>query len=544
MSLPRELDLTLAVSGLREHTERKPRATEWPSSTAVRVAATASLALATLLTSGHASAGGPIGSDGKPITTSEYSLDLFQGPLFAGSRVTSLGGAYVAIAEDVDGDLQNPAAPAVRPFFSYTHFDYWLGFGVTFPADLQNMDFFNSGSKTHVPNPPNSFVFFTPAVNLQWGEFAIGLNLAIQNYALSAPVEGERRGVTATIPTTHLQIARGFEHNQLVFGVGVRYVSMTVNEPDQGGFLFRSSGPGFEFGGVWKPESLPLRLGIAYRTPIVTQASYSDKLLPNANGDLILKRSDGSSVYLPKSVSSPWDLNFGFAVQFGARPINPPWRSDEELIKRQLLERELRELEYEQERDRQLAIARTSSERTAIEKQYDKRIAAEERAAEIALLTEKTKIEKKLTAMNRRYVQVAASMLLSGAVENSVGVESLVNQTVQRSGQHVVLSPRLGVEVGAFPDFLKLRAGTYLEPTRFDEAKPRMHATGGLDLKLLVWNVFGLWPDNYMWRLGLGFDGARDYYTWGLTIAGWYPRHKDPGSVPDFTTAVKAPLDP
>jgi hypothetical protein len=503
-----------------------------------------SIALAALFASGHARAGGPVGSNGQPITTSEYSLDLFQGPLFAGSRVTSLGGAYVAIAEDVDGDLQNPAAPAVRPFFSYTHFDYWLGFGVTFPADLANMDFFNSGSKTHVPNSPKSFVFFTPAVNLQWGEFAIGLNLAIQNYALSDPVMGERRGVTATIPTTHLQIARGFEHNQLVFGVGVRYVSMTVNEPDQGGFLFRSSGPGFEFGGVFKPEALPLRLGIAYRTPIITQASYSDKLLPNENGDLVLKRNDGSSIYLPKSVSSPWDLNFGFAVQFGARPLNPPWRSDEELIKRQLLERELRELEYDEDLQRAIALSRSASDRSAAKTEYDKKIAAEERATEIALLKVKRGIEKKLTAMNRFYVQVAASMLLSGAVENSVGVESLVNQTVQRSGQHTVLSPRLGVEVGAFPEFLKLRGGTYLEPTRFDEAKPRMHATGGLDLKLLVWNVFGLWPDNYMWRLGLGVDAARDYYTWGLTIAGWYPRHEDPGSVPDFTKALKSPLEP
>ena len=84
----------------------------------------------------------------------------FQGPVFAGSRVTGLAGAYVAIAEDVDGDLQNPATPAVRPFFSYSHFDYWLGFGLTFPATLKDIDFFNSGSKTHIANSPDSFVFF------------------------------------------------------------------------------------------------------------------------------------------------------------------------------------------------------------------------------------------------------------------------------------------------------------------------------------------------------------------------------------------------
>jgi len=503
----------------------------------------ASSALVVLLATAEAHAGGPIGANGQRITTSEYSLDLFQGPIFAGSRVTSLGGAYVAIAEDVDGDLQNPAAPAVRPFFSYTQFDYWLGFGVTFPADLANMDFFNSGSKTHVPNPPNSFVFFTPAVNLQWGEFGIGLNLAVQQYALADPVAGERRGITATIPTTHLQIAHGFDHNQLVLGVGVRYTSMTVNAPDQGGFLFRSSGPGFEFGGVYKPETLPLRLGVAYRTPIITQASYSDKLLPNANGDLVIS-SDGSNLYLPKSVSSPWDFNFGFAVQFGARPLNHRWRTDAELIKRELLERDLRDLDHQEDRDRALSLARSPAERRSIKLKYQRQVDAEDREIEIALLKVKRVIERQLTDMNRFYVQLTASMLLSGSVQNAVGVESLVDQTVQRSGEHVVVSPRLGVEVGVLPNYLKLRGGTYLEPARYDTAKPRMHATGGLDVKLAVWNVFGLWPDNYMWRLGVGFDGARDYYTWGLTIAGWYPRHKDPASVPDFAAVMKAPLEP
>jgi len=543
MSLLQKIGPQVSVFGRCRQAASAQHRAEPSNSRALRAAAGLSLALLVLFASRRASAGGPIGTNGQPITTSDYSLDLYQGPLFAGTRVTALGGAYVAIAEDVDGDLQNPAAPAVRPFFSYTHFDYWLGFGITFPGDLAHMDFFNSGSKTHVPNAPDSILFFTPAVNLQWGEFAIGLNLAFQQYALAAPVEGERRGISATIPTAHIQIARGFDHNQLVLGVGVRYISMTVNEPEGAGFLFRSSGPGFEFGAVYKPDALPLRLGVAYRTPIVTQASYSDKLLPNENGDLILNRTDGSSIYLPKAVASPWDFNFGFAVQFGARPLNPHWRTDEELIKRQLLERQLRDLDRDAARERALGLARSDAERKEIKKTYERHAAAEDRALEIDLLKMKTEIEKRLTSMNRFYVQVSASMLLSGSVENSVGVESLVEQTVQRAGQHIVLSPRLGVESGIFPNFLKLRAGTYLEPTRFDEAKPRMHVTGGLDAKLLVWNVFGLWPDNYMWRLGLGVDKARDYFTWGLTIAGWYPRHKDPESVPDFSKGVKSPLD-
>lgn len=490
----------------------------------------------------QATAGGPLGANGQPIATSEYSLDLFQGPLFAGSRVTGLAGAYVAIAEDVDGDLQNPAAPAVRPFFSYTDFDYWLGFGLTFPADLAHMDFFNSGSKTQVPNPPNSFVFFTPAINLQWGELGIGLNLAVQQYALADPEEGQRRGITATIPTIHAQVAHGFEHNQLVLGAGVRFVTMTVSAPDTTGYLFRSSGPGLEFGMVWKPEHRPIRLGFAYRTPIVTQATYSDNLLPNENGDLIIERSDGTELYLPKAVASPWDLNFGFAVQFG-RPLNPRWRPSDELIQRMNLEHQIKVLDLQQARRQALSSATTSAERKAIDEKFERAEETLNRELELLLLQQKTLMEQELTAMNRFYLQIAASMVISGPAENAVGVESLVSQTVNRSGRKTVLSPRVGIEASIVPTILKIRGGSYIEPTRFEGGEERIHATAGLDVRLAVWNVFGLWPDNYMWRLGLGGDAARDYYTWGLTIAGWYPRHEEPEDVPDFATESRAPTD-
>jgi len=55
-----------------------------------------------------------------------------------------------------------------------------------------------------------------------------------------------------------------------------------------------------------------------------------------------------------------------------------------------------------------------------------------------------------------------------------------------------VLSPRIGTEIGVFPKFLKVRGGSYLEPTRFEGSTARTHATAGLDVKLAVWNVFGL----------------------------------------------------
>ncbi len=91
---------------------------------------------------------------------------------------------------------------------------------------------------------------------------------------------------------------------------------------------------------------------------------------------------------------------------------------------------------------------------------------------------------------------------MAGSVDNAVGVESLRNQVVNRSGEWLVASPRLGSEVEVIPDWVRLRSGVYLEPTRFTTSTVRAHYTGGFDLALGVWNVFGLWPDDYRWRIG------------------------------------------
>ena len=45
-----------------------------------------------------------------------------------------------------------------------------------------------------------------------------------------------------------------------------------------------------------------------------------------------------------------------------------------------------------------------------------------------------------------------------------------------------------------------------------------------MDLRLFRWNVFGLWPDDFMWQVGGSVDISRRYLTWGVSIAGWYPR--------------------
>jgi len=150
------------------------------------------------------------------------------------------------------------------------------------------------------------------------------------------------------------------------------------------------------------------------------------------------------------------------------------------------------------------------------------------------------RLEREHLVMNRFYLQFSGSMLISGSVDAAVGIESLLTQKVNRSGQRVVSSPRVGVECGVVPEWVKLRAGSYLEPTRFETSDMRVHGTAGIDIKLFRWSVFGAWPEDYMWRLGLAGDASTRYYTFGLSLGGWYPRQ----SGQPETMRAEAPVSP
>ena len=479
-----------------------------------------------------ASAAGPLAANGQPISTSTYSIDLYQGAVSAGNRVMGLAGAYVAIAEDVDGDLQNPAAPAVRPFFSVEHFDYWLGLGLTFPARLSSIDFFNSGSETGFRGAAGEPVFLTPAVNLQWGTFGLGVTAELSNWGFDTgqrdmtPGDAET-SLEAAMRTFHVQLANSFLDGQLIAGVGVRYLTMSLDASvagDDARTLFDTSGAGLEIGVVFRPNLQPYRLGAAFRTAIDTEPSFSRSLLPTAEGDIVVQ-SDAAMLYLPERVSLPWDVNVGAAFQFGRRPLNPVPRTVEQVTERDALQFRLRQLDREEERERRLAMAATESERAAVEREFQREerldIARLERAYDDA----RRALRDSFAEVGRTYLLLSTSLLVSGRVSDAVGVESFLDQVVNRSGAQVVFSPRVGAEAEIWENHLKARGGAYLEPTRFTTSAPRVHATLGMDLRLFRWDVFGLWPDDFMWQIGGSVDVSRRYLTWGISLAGWYPRH-------------------
>jgi hypothetical protein len=473
-------------------------------------------------------ANGPIGSNGGPITTSRYAIDLFQGPVLAGSRVTALGGAYVAIGWDVDGMLQNPAAPAVRPFFSVTNFDYWLGFGLTMPGSFSGQDLFNSGSNGGDKSAGSSLLSLTPAAMLQWGNFGFGVNLELQRYGLGNTVLGVTTArVSTSFDVAHVQAAYAFGRGELVLGIGSRILNMSANlrTDEEKANPIESTGTGMEFGALWRPFGEVFSVGAAFRTGIETRTRFSDAAVINEDGDVVFE-TDRGAFYLPERAVLPWDLNVGIAAELGDNPQNAPWRSDRDAAERWELGVRLRMLQREDEKAIALANARGRKARAAVEAHYAPLEAADLAEIEAARSVGYWILQRDMSVAPRRHVLLSGSLLVTGRASEAVGVESFLSQNVNRSGQDLVFSPRLGAETEIIPHWVRIRAGTYFEPTRFETSTPRPHYTGGFDLRAVNWNVFGLWPDDYLWRIGVGYDVTRAYSSVSVTIAGWYPRHR------------------
>jgi hypothetical protein len=84
------------------------------------------------------------------------------------------------------------------------------------------------------------------------------------------------------------------------------------------------------------------------------------------------------------------------------------------------------------------------------------------------------------------------------------------------------------VESEIIPHWVKLRAGSYYEPTRFrtspsgEKLTGRLHGTFGLDAKLFPWSVFGLFDEGTEWRAGGAIDQADGYFGWSVSIGVWH----------------------
>ncbi len=447
------------------------------------------LSIAITLAVRDSHAGGPLGPNGTPIQTSDYGIDLFQGPVLASSRVTALGGAYSALAEGAEGIPFNAAAASLRYPYSTTRVDYDLTAGITFPGSLNGTDFDNNGK---IGFGYTGFLFLTGGALIQSGPFGIGANLSVQNYSLDTPADQIVRtsvpGATIRIFKLDMVASYGFADEQLHVGGGVRGAFLTASTGKIPLFgetlLFGSYGIGGQGGILWTPRTLPLRLGITVRSPIIGAVSLAPNATTNPAGDQII-----GGMYLPTGADLPWEFEWGFATQIGPRPLNLRWQ-DEDLLHGE---------EVEEER-------RIYTNTNTLEPQY--------KAARRIL-------RRRYRAIERRKLLLSMSMVATGPTENAVGIESMLTQTVDRSGQHFSFTVRGGAEAEVISNRIQLRAGGYMEPTRFASGQSRMHVTTGVEWHVFDWDVLGIFPEDSQWRVTGMLDISRQYFGWGLGLGLW-----------------------
>ncbi|HVT06923.1 MAG TPA: hypothetical protein VHO67_05680 [Polyangia bacterium] len=119
---------------------------------------------------------------------------------------------------------------------------------------------------------------------------------------------------------------------------------------------------------------------------------------------------------------------------------------------------------------------------------------------------------------DERSLTVALDLTLVGAVENGYGMEAFAAKQLQISGRDVSPTPRLGLESEVIRGWLRLRAGTYLEASRFMETSARWHATGGFEVRVFAFRLGG-----HERRVAVSgaADVASEYKNLGFSIGFW-----------------------
>jgi hypothetical protein len=460
-----------------------------------------------------------------PITNNRYAVEFFQGPLIAPIDVQALGGATTAVAEGVSGSAVNAAAPAVREPYSVHWVDVDVDLGVSFPGAFTRMDYDNHGpSSPTQPNDDqvNDFLHAEVGVRVALGELGLAATGELLRYTVAS-----HGGLDVTAGRYHVLAGYGIANNQWVVGAGFRAVTMQLAQGGGGvtsglnpvGAGLTMSGLGPEVGTIIKPESLPFRIGATFRSAVTGTGLGSSDTTTDTQG---VVRSAG--VIIPNSITLPWEVEAGFALQVGPRPLNPPWINphdqDEQIrsavrgARERRAAESLRELAGVDPAQRPALQAERAREEAAIEAVEDARVAI----AEAQLLAER---KARYGNWPREKVLVVASALLTGPSSNAIALENFFDQRREAYGDRLTVSPRVGIEAEPIRDWLKGRVGSYIEPSRFDGISARQHFTTGFDLKLLRWDAFGLLPGQ-VWRLSGAADVAPRYSDWGFAFGAWH----------------------
>lgn len=426
--------------------------------------------------------------DARPeFTNNDFSIDLVTGPLLGGGRIVGMAGAYSAIASGIDGAVFNPAGYAERYEKEIDWFAWDVTGGLWLGLVFKRNDFDNNGQASN--NNGQTYQAMLGG-RLQFSYFGTGVNWLGRLYQLR---DAQGREFDVTLQTIRTGAGYSFLNGGLVAGFTVSTYALEISgegadEP------VRFNGYGGELGVLVRPARERYRLGFVARTP-VSATLVNPEDADQTNG---VRRALG--LVLPNEVHVPWELSLGFAYQFGERRTNTPWRNTRQLrsdLLRQILDRT-----YE-------------PPDTYGEAPYQKLPADPRKALDVAMATYREGERRFRRHQPRRYVLLSADLIAYGKTSNGHGIEAFLNQSPETSGQKVSYGARVGVESEVWPDRVKVRAGTYLEPSRFRRTYYRVHGTAGFDVRL-----FDIWR----WSVrGTGtVDLAPRYFNWGIAFGLWW----------------------
>jgi len=183
-------------------------------------------------------------------------VDLVRGPLMTSSRIMGLGGAFVGIAEGIDGVFRNPAALANRAERSAS----WFDVDVTFDWLLVSSEGIDWDGDTRHPSDPIDFNAFNVGLVLQFGP--IGVGALLTSYGWSRPDAFSIHHIDAL-----LGAGWAIDDGAVIVGAGATIASLLADAtPETEGDTSELYGRGGELGVLWRPRELPWRLGARFRT--------------------------------------------------------------------------------------------------------------------------------------------------------------------------------------------------------------------------------------------------------------------------------------
>jgi hypothetical protein len=123
------------------------------------------------------------------------------------------------------------------------------------------------------------------------------------------------------------------------------------------------------------------------------------------------------------------------------------------------------------------------------------------------------------TAFRDEYqVTLGFDLMFVGALDNAYSLEEFAAKRLQPSGRDATVSPHAGAEIEVIPGWLRLRGGSYFEPSRYPDVDGRWHGTAGTEVRLFGFKLGGT---ERRVSIQLAGDFAPRYHNVGASIGFW-----------------------